>query len=170
MNTTFVRINFSSSELKWFPASVTSDFRIEYEPQGLTDGEHTLLIEATDETGNASGDKPYEVTFLINDETMLTFKSVFPNPSSSDFFFQFLLTGNVLPDYFSLQIFTSEGKLVQKFSDGDMIDFKLGINEMIWQARDLSGSLLPNGMYLYRMKINVKDKELNQQGKLMLIK
>ncbi len=166
----FVRINFSSSELKWFPASVTSDFRIEYEPQGLTDGEHTLLIEATDETGNASGDKPYEVTFLINDETMLTFKSVFPNPSSSDFFFQFLLTGNVLPDYFSLQIFTSEGKLVQKFSDGDMIDFKLGINEMIWQARDLSGSLLPNGMYLYRMKINVKDKELNQQGKLMLIK
>ena len=166
----FSRINFSSPEIKWFPATATSDFRVEYRPQTLTDGAYVLRVEAADATGNESGEEPYQITFLVKGETTFTFNSVFPNPSFSDFFFQFQLAGNVLPDFFSLQIFTTEGRLVQEFNQEDVTDFNIGFNELIWQANDLSGGSLPNGMYIYRMKISASDKEFNQQGKLMLIR
>ena len=164
----FVRISFSSTEVKWFPATATSDFIVEYKPQALADGEYTLVIEAADATGNESGEVPYRITFLVKNETTFIFKSTFPNPSSDYFFFQFQLTGNTLPDYFSLQIFTLEGRLIQQFTHDDLIDFNLGFNELIWQARDISGNLMPNGMYIYRMNISANDKEVNQQGKLVL--
>ena len=166
----FHRINFSSPEIKWFPATAASDFRVEYRPQTLADGEYVLRVEAADATGNESGEEPYQVTFLIKNETTFTFNSVFPNPASSDFSFRFQLTGNVLPDFFSLQIFTTDGRLVQEFTQEDVIDFNIGLNELIWQADDLSGGSLPNGMYIYRMKISANEKEVGEQGKLMLIR
>jgi hypothetical protein len=164
----FDRINFSSNEVKWFPATATLEFRIEYKPQSLADGEYTLMVEAVDASGNKSGVEPYQIIFLIKNETTFNFKSVFPNPSTSYFFFQFELTGNALPDYFYLQIFTMDGRLVQKFTQDDVEDFKLGSNELIWQAQDNSGARLPNGMYLYRMAIRANDTEINQNGKLLL--
>ena len=164
----FVRINLSSSEVKWFPAAATSDFRVEFKPQALIDGEYTLRVEASDATGNASSKEPYQVMFMVKNETTLALTAAFPNPSAGDFFFQFQLTGNILPDYFSLQVFTTDGRLVQEFIQDDIVDFNLGLNELIWQARDTSGNTLPNGMYIYRMTINVNDKEIKQQGKLVL--
>ncbi|MBK5279883.1 MAG: T9SS type A sorting domain-containing protein, partial [Bacteroidia bacterium] len=164
----FVRINFSNNEVTWFPATATSDFRIEYKPQALVDGDYTLRIEAVDGTGNASGEEPYQITFRIKNEVTLAFNSVFPNPSSGDFFFQFQLTGNVLPDSFSLQIFTTEGRLVQEFGEGAVKEFNIGLNEFIWQAHDISGSPLPNGLYIYRMDIISDGKEFTQQGKLLI--
>lgn len=167
-NCDFVRINFSSREVKWFPATATSDFRIEYRPQTLADSLYTLKVEATDASGNASDTEPYQVTFQVKNETTFELKSVFPNPSTHYFFFQFQLTGNVLPDYFSLQIFTTDGRLVQQFGIDDIADFNFGLNEFSWQANDLAGNLLPNGMYIYRMKIGANSLEINQQGKLVL--
>jgi len=166
----FTRINFNSSEIKWFPATTTSDFRVEFRPQNLTDGEYVLLVEAEDVTGNESGEEPYQIAFQVKNETTFSFNAVFPNPSSSNFSFQFLLTGNVLPDFFSLQIFTIDGKLVQEFNQMDLIDFKIGLNELIWQATELSGGSLPNGMYIYRLIVRANEKEVNQQGKLIQIR
>ncbi len=164
----FVRINFNSGEITWTPATATSNFKVEYKPKSLADGVYALEIEATDATGNKSGSEPYQITFQVKNETTFNFKSVFPNPSSEYFYFQFQLTGNTLPDYFDLQIFTTDGRLVQKFTQADVNDFKLGVNELIWQAYDLSGCALPNGMYLYRMRISSRDVEAQQQGKLIL--
>jgi hypothetical protein len=67
-----------------------------------------------------------------------------------------------------MSFLTSDGRLVQEFTQADFIDFKLGLNELIWQAHDLSGRALPNGMYLYRVRISANDVEAQQHGKLML--
>jgi hypothetical protein len=169
-NCGFTRINFSSSEIKWFSATPSSDFRVEYRPLALLDGAYVLRVEAADVTGNKSGEEPYQISFQVKSETTLTFNSVYPNPSSGNFYFQFQLTGNVLPDFFSLEIFTTDGRLVQEFNQEDVIDFKIGLNELIWQATDLAGGSLPNGMFIYRLKIGANEKEVNQQGKLVHIR
>ncbi len=166
----FTRINFSSAEIKWFRATPSSDFRVEYRPLALRDGGYVLRVEAADVSGNKSGEEPYQISFQVKNETTITFNSVYPNPSSGNFYFQFQLTGNGLPDFFSLQIFTTDGRLVQEFNPEDLIDFKIGLNELTWQATDLAGASLPNGMFIYRLKIRANEKEVNQQGKLIHIR
>ena len=125
-------------------------------------------MEATDATGNTSGKEPYQVMFIVKNETTLSLSSAFPNPSASDFFFQFLLSGNILPDYFSLQIFTTDGRLIHEFIQADILNFNIGLNELVWQARDTSGNSVPSGMYIYRMTIHANETEVKQHGKLVL--
>jgi len=163
----FARINFTQNDVKWFPATDSSDFRIEFTPQNLAEGKYQLSVDVQDATGNKSGAEPYKISFQVKTETVLELKEVFPNPSSADFFFRFLLTGNVLPDFFSLQIFTPDGRLLQEFGTGDT-QFHMGTNELRWQARDLAGNALPNGLYLYRLTISANGKQLSQNGKLVL--
>lgn len=163
----FERINFSRSDIKWFPASATSDFRIAFNPQGLAEGSYGLSIEVQDASGNKSGDSPYKVSFEVKSETRIQLQEVFPNPSSAEFYFRVWLTGNVLPDSFSLQIRTTDGRLVREFVTHDAV-FHIGTNELLWEARDNAGNVLPNGMYIYQMKISANGQTLSQNGKLIL--
>lgn len=163
----FERINLTQNDVKWFPATDTSDFRIEFTPQNLPEGKYTLSMEVQDATGNKSGAEPYKISFQVKTETMLEMKEVFPNPSSANFFFRFLLTGNVLPDYFSLQIFTPEGRMLQEFGTADA-QFHIGTNELMWEARDLSGNALPNGLYIYRLTLSSNGQQLSKNGILVL--
>ena len=100
----FTRIPLSSNDLKWFPATASSDFRIEYTPQ-LIDGDYELSAQVTDANGNESGTEPYQILFTVLSEPGLFLTSVYPNPSSGNFYFSFRLTGNELPDEFMLEIF-----------------------------------------------------------------
>jgi hypothetical protein len=164
------RIFLSRSDINWFPATATSDFKIEFKPTLLVEGEYVLSVEATDASGNGSGAEPYKITFQVKDETSLVFQSVFPNPSSSYFNFNFLLTGNVVPDEFTLIINSLEGAVQQKFDLDDLSDFHIGTNTLIWEPRDSGGNSLPSGMYLFRMKLGVNGKTYSNSGKLILIR
>ena len=164
------RIFLSRSDINWFPATATSDFKIEFKPTLLVEGEYVLTVEATDASGNGSGAEPYKITFQVKDETTLVFQSVFPNPSSSYFNFNFLLTGNVVPDEFTLVINSLEGAVQQKYDLVDLSDFHIGTNTLIWEPRDSGGNSLPSGMYLFRMKLGVNGKTYSNSGKLILIR
>jgi len=164
----FERINFSGDDVQWLPASASADFQIKYNPRNLPDGKYTLRVEAEDATGNASGPEPYEVNFMVDQEAALELKEVFPNPSSSDFFFRFLLKGNELPDDFSLRIYALDGRLMQQYALDDIRHFYVGTNEVQWQARDNSGNVLPGGMYIYRLRISTKELGATQNGKLII--
>ena len=163
------RIWFSSSAIKWFPATTTSHFRVEYTPS-LMDGPYVLSVEAADASGNASGEEPYEVSFQVKSDTEITFNGVYPNPSSVGFFFNFELTGNTLPQEFTLEIFSSTGQLVSRFGIEDVQKFYIGTNEIIWNGVDASGKPLTNGIYLYRLRVKVEDRDLNETGKLVWIR
>lgn len=160
----FSRISFSRSDVSWSSASATSDFEFNFSPLNLPEGTYILQVIAADASGNRSGTTPYEISFEVKNETTLALRSVYPNPSTGIFNFNFVLSGNVLPDDFSLQIFSSDGKLVGDFSKQDVTRFFIGTNILPWQATTDSGLLI------YRLNISANGKSVSQSGKLILIR
>lgn len=165
----FRRIALSSPEVKWFAATENSNFKIEFTPT-LADGEYVLSAQVADVNGNLSGVVPYEISFSVKSEPTLQFSGAYPNPSSGDFFFRFLLTGNELPTDFLLEIFSIEGQLIHTFNAGSIQQFHVGTNELIWNGRDASGGFLPRGMYVYRLQLKAGFLEKYSQGKLILMR
>jgi len=125
-----------------------------------------LQVNGSDASGNASGVEPYNVDFQIKDETTLLLRSVYPNPSKDIFNFSFVLSGNVLPDDFSLQIYTSEGRLLQQFGINDVSHFIIGINNLPWSASQESQASL----FIYRLTLRANGKTVSQHGKLVFVK
>ncbi len=162
----FKRINFNRSDLHWTPATASSDFEVTFKPINLPQGTYALQINGSDESGNASGPEPYSVDFQIENETTLALRSVYPNPSRDIFNFSFVLSGNVLPDDFSLQIYTSDGRLFQQFGMNDVSNFIIGINNLPWDASQQSQS----GLFIYRLTLRADGKTVSQNGKLVLMK
>ncbi len=169
-NCSFTRIPLSSGSVKWFPATLTSDFYVDFTPTELVDGQYVLSVQATDASGNLSGAVPYEITFNVKSNTELNFKGVYPNPSSIGFFFNFELSGNILPEDFLLEVFSSTGQLVTRFGIEDIEKFYIGTNEIVWNGTDTSGKLLANGVYLYRMNMQTNGVNVIETGRLVWIR
>lgn len=165
----FKRIPLSGSDVKWYAATVDSNFRIEFTPQ-LGDGDYVFSAQVADASGNLSGATPYEISFTVKSEPSLSLASVFPNPSTRDFFFSFILTGNELPDEFLLEIFTTQGQRLRTFTSDNIQQFNIGTNQLLWDGREATGAYLPRGVYVYRMRVKTPSKETSTQGKLVLMR
>ncbi|MEQ1587601.1 MAG: C25 family cysteine peptidase, partial [Cyclobacteriaceae bacterium] len=165
----FTRIPFSGDDVKWFAATLNSNFRIEFTPQ-LADGDYVLSAQLADASGNLSGATPYEISFKVKSEPSLSLTSVFPNPSTGDFFFSFILTGNELPDEFLLEIFTTQGQRQRTFTSNSIQQFNIGTNQLLWDGREATGAYLPRGVYVYRMRVKTPSIETSTQGKLVLMR
>lgn len=166
----FKPIYFKGSDVTWSPATATTNFQLNFNPINLAPNTYTLRAQAQDASGNKSGVKPYEVNFRVAETNSLELRSVYPNPSSGAFYFNFVLSGNALPSEFSLQIVTLEGKILQNFTTNDVSLFRIGINELTWNGSDDRGQLMPNGLYLYKLNLMVDGKSYLQQGKLAIVK
>jgi hypothetical protein len=165
----FTRIPLSSNDLKWFPATASSDFRIEYTPQ-LIDGDYELSAQVADANGNLSSVDPYLISFTVLSEPGLSLTSVYPNPSSGNFYFSFRLTGNELPDEFMLEIFNLQGQAVRTFTIEDVQHFNIGTNTLAWDGHEATGAYLPRGIYVYRLRIKAGTIEESTQGKLVVMR
>ncbi len=166
-NCPFKRISFSRSDVQWTPASAKADFTTVFKPNNLSEGTYTLQVNGTDDSGNPSGTTPYEVTFNVKNETTLSLQSVYPNPSGDIFNFGFILSGNVLPDDFSLQVYSLEGQLIQQFGLKDVSGFYIGNNELHWNAAQGNRT---DGILIYHLTVRANGKTVSQSGKLILAK
>lgn len=165
----FTRIPLSSSDVKWYPATAGTPFRIEYSPR-LTDGPYELSAQVADANGNKSGEEPYLISFAVHTEPGLSLTSVYPNPSSGNFYFSFLLTGNELPDEFLLEIFNLQGQPVRTFTLDDVQYFHIGTNTLAWDGHEATGAYLPRGIYAFRLQIKAGTVKEFAQGKLVVIR
>jgi hypothetical protein len=170
VNCPFTRIPMSSRAVKWYPATLTSDFRVDFTPTNLVEGMYVLSVQAIDASGNPAGTLPYQISFQVKAETLLNFKGVYPNPSSTGFFFNFELLGNTLPNEFLLEIFSATGQRVNQFGIEDIRKFYIGTNELNWNGEDASGNIMPNGVYIYRLRMKASDKSIIEKGKLVWIR
>lgn len=152
----FSSIAFSDPNLTWSPASEENDFSIEYRSPRLEDGIYTLSVQAKDESGNEVGEKPYEISFEVINESRITHFYPFPNPFSSSTRFVFTLTGSQVPERIKIQIMTVSGKVVREITHEEIGPIHIGnnITEYAWDGRDEFGDQLANGVYLYRVLID----------------
>jgi hypothetical protein len=163
MNTgTEKRIYFKDSLgndiLEWTPGNLPENkFRIIYSPEFIEDGIYQLRVQATDASGNESGDYDYVIRFEVITKSSITNILNYPNPFSTSTRFVFELTGSVIPDEIRIEIYTVTGKLVKVIDQTDLGTIRVGrnITDYAWDGTDMYGDRLANGVYFYRVKSRI---------------
>lgn len=164
----FQRINFSRNDVIWKAATASTDFTVLFSPQNLGDGTYTLRVEAGDAEQNSSGVTPYEISFVVAHEPAVTLTPPHPNPFYVETSIQVIIAGDGLTTYFySLQIFNTNGTLVQELSDQSQ-GLPVGNNRIVWDGSGSDGRSIPNGIYLYRLQIGDGGQKREYHGKMVL--
>lgn len=159
-------VYFDRSDVKWFPATATSDFRVEYKPISLPEGTYTLQINAVDTKGNPGGTEPYVLNFTVLADNSIVIEKPYPNPSASDVYFTITLTGDQQPDTMYMEILNANGQTVTTFTKHDLF---IGTNVLMWHRQNMAGGIVPEGMYLYRMILTRSGKQVKTaNGKIIL--
>ncbi|MFY0599678.1 MAG: hypothetical protein JXR03_08395 [Cyclobacteriaceae bacterium] len=161
----YERINMSSSQINYTPASNESDFEIEYLPVSLEDGVYNLRVQGQDESGNESGLQAFEVSFEVITESSITHFYPYPNPFSTSTRFVFTLTGSEIPEEIKIQIMTISGRVVREITQDEIGPLKIGnnISEYAWDGKDEYGDRLANGVYLYKVFVRQNGDRLKHR-------
>lgn len=95
---------------------------------------------------------------------MITNLLNYPNPFTTSTAFVFTLTGTQIPNRFRIQILTVTGKIVKEINKEELGPLKIGnnITEYKWDGRDQFGQPLANGVYLYRVLIDIDRKKMEK--------
>jgi len=162
----FERISFSWPNVVWQAATEGSDFVVEYQPEKLDDGIYTIQAQAVDASGNLSGTEPYSIRFEVVNESQITNFYPYPNPFSSSTRFVFTLTGAEIPDEIIIQIMTISGTIVREITQDEIGPIKIGnnITQYAWDGRDEFGDQLANGVYLYRVKVQLNGESMEMRA------
>lgn len=162
------RVNFSRSDVKWSVAD--NQVIVEFTPQNLESGEYTFYAQGHDVSGNSSGDEPYKVSFVVEDEEGMIFYDPYPNPSPAGFYFEFTAAGDVPPDSFELNIIDREGRDIARFSEENAPVLRVGINQLRWSGLDSQGHRLSEGLYFYLLTVRSGQYEFKKSGRIMIIR
>ena len=178
------RVNLSGSDISWTPATDKAPFKIVYSPMSLEDAMHKLEVNVEDASGNKSGAEPYSINFEVINKSSITHFYPYPNPFSTSVKFIFTLTGSDIPDEILIRIMTVSGRVVREITQQEIGPIRIGNNETAyaWDGRDEFGDQLANGVYLYKVYIQLNGQKIelresagdkgftNGYGKLYLLK
>lgn len=156
------RIHFESApglssdrnKMKYTPAVLPDNsFTIEYAPEFIVDGVYKIDVQASDESGNLSGQYNYRISFEVINQSTITEVVNYPNPFSTSTRFVFTLTGSEIPQQMKIQIMTVTGKIVREIFQNEIGPIHIGrnITQYAWDGKDQYGDQLANGVYLYRV-------------------
>lgn len=162
------RVDFSRSDVSWSVSN--NQIVVEFTPKGLKNGEYGLHVEGYDVSGNPSGDEPYEVSFVVEDEEGMIFYAPYPNPSPIGFYFEFAAAGDAPPESLVLNIIDREGRSVARFTEENAPALRVGINQLRWSGLDAQGHRLSDGLYFYLLVVKSAGHEFKNSGSIMIIR
>ena len=145
---------FFANGLQFTPAQLPSNScKIEWKPEFAEDGKYKMIVQAVDRSSNVSGATDYNIQFEIINKQTITEVLNYPNPFSTSTRFVFTLTGNEIPDIFTIQIMTITGKVVKEITKNELGNLHIGrnITDYAWDGKDEFGDKLANGVYLYKV-------------------
>ena len=163
----YFRDSMGNEILEWTPASLPENrFKILYTPEFNEDGEYQLRVQATDASGNESGDYDYIISFEVITRSTITHVLNYPNPFSTSTRFVFELTGSVIPDEFRIEIYTVTGRLVKVIDKAEIGPINIGrnITDYAWDGHDMYGDQLANGVYFYRIKTRIAGESIEHRS------
>jgi len=152
--------------MQWVAADLQNKkFKIIYPALFTDNGKYSLMIQATDRSGNLSGDIQYRVNFEVIKEPSITYLMNYPNPFSTSTRFVFTLTGSVVPENIIIQIMTVTGRVVREITESEIGRIYIGrnITEFDWNGTDEFGDQLANGVYLYRVKAQINGEDIKHR-------
>ncbi|MDR6194185.1 flagellar hook assembly protein FlgD [Siphonobacter sp. BAB-5404] len=149
--TALQRISFQNPNVSWQMVS-ENDFRATYQPKNLPEGTYYFQVNGSDATGNLAGSTPYNITFVVKNETGIQQLVVSPNPLTYYTRFSLNLTGTSVPDAMAIEIYNLQGQLLRIISNENQ-KLQIGQNDYYWDGTDQRGSRLPIGTYIYKLKI-----------------
>jgi hypothetical protein len=151
-----------------FPSTGSEKAELEYQPQ-LSDGGHTLFIDAQDASGNPLSGSGFRIDFSVRNAPTLQDVYNYPNPFSNDTYFTFNLTGSTLPDELKIRIYTVAGRLIHTLLVPPNL-LRFGFNRFYWDGRDHDGNEIANGVYFYTMVLKSGDKTFNVTERLAKVR
>ncbi len=165
----FESVYFRQNDVRWYPATDISDFKVLFTPRDLPTGEYRLRVNAEDGSGNAAGELPYEIRFRVDREQRLVVTSAYPNPFSWQTSFDVLVTGgSAVPTFYELRVSTVNGRLVAE-QRGLAEDFHIGLNTITWNSTASDGRPLSGGVYYYQLYIYSEGEQKVYFGKIIKI-
>jgi hypothetical protein len=151
------RIYFNDPNLVFHPATGTDNNRasIELTPTFTLDGDHKLIIQARDITGNQSGRFDHKVGFKIITKSSVSNFLNYPNPFTTSTRFVYTMTGAEPPARYKIQIMTTSGRIVREITQDELGPLRVGTHQtdFAWDGTDEFGDRLAKGVYLYRMLV-----------------
>ncbi|MDA3882383.1 MAG: C25 family cysteine peptidase [Bacteroidales bacterium] len=149
----------NSSVVQFIPADERSRrSTIIVNPTFFEDGEYTLHIQVRDVSNNYAGSQEYILHFTINHEAQVSVLYNYPNPCKTYTTFRFVLTGTKIPKHAFINIYSENGTCVSRI-DLSQTNLHIGTNTISvnWQAQDIHGIALPNGIYMYTLSFDAKE-------------
>lgn len=166
LNCSPTEIFFSRPDVSWTAATDSTEFQIAFVPDQLDTGTYMLFVEAADASGNSPG-ATFQVEFRVSDEVQLHLGNPYPNPAVDEVRFEVTFTSDVLPEYSLLEIHDAQGRVISELHPSG---YHTGKNLFRWDGTDLSGSRVPNGLYLYRYTIQLQGKKSVFRGRLVIFR
>lgn len=166
--TTYEKISYTDKALQFIAAKNGNNNKsnIYYKPtEPLPDGIYGLRVNAHDASGNASGNKDFEVNFEVVNESSITHFYPYPNPFTTRMHFVFTLTGTEVPDYLKVQIINPAGKVVREILQNEFGPIQIGnnISSFVWDGTDQYGDRLANGVYFYQVFAKLHGKAIKSR-------
>ncbi len=149
--------------MRFIPASAAPNTAnratIEMTPHFSESGRYTLVVQARDVSGNASGELDYRIHFEVINEARISNVLNYPNPFTTSTRFVYTLTGEEPPAQFTIRIMTVSGRIVRELTQADLGPLRVGthLTDHPWDGTDMYGDKLANGVYLYQ--VLAKDRE-----------
>ena len=146
----------SSPDSSFEPGSASEGSVVTFRPS-LEKGDHTLLVQLNDVSGNLADTTAYRITFKVETEPGLLDVYNYPNPFAHETQFTFNLVGSQLPNELKIKIYSVAGRLIQELDvwGGQL---RIGFNRVPWDGRDREGDELANGVYFYKIAMDVGGK------------
>ncbi len=158
-----IPIRFSDPRVTFHPANTQNDNEamVEFTPLLEQDGQYELTIQASDVTGNESGEQDYRVSFEVIQKRSISNILPYPNPFSTATQFVYTLTGNEAPEYFLIRIMTVSGRVVREISKEEFGPMEIGthLSQFVWDGTDEFGDRLANGVYLYQVLVRNENRD-----------
>lgn len=155
----------ASNFTQTFDPTAPTSADITYAPD-LANGEYQLQITAADTSENIA---EFVTTFTLNEKVTLSEVFNAPNPVDRTFggktFFTYHLAQ--APDAVTIKIYSVNGRLLKTLED---VSANRGTNETGWDCRDEAGVRCANGVYFYRVIADTENGNIEQVGKLAILR
>lgn len=167
-NCVFRPVYFSDAAVTWIPESDQSEFELHLKKQFEADGIYKLRVIASDVSGNLAGQDPYEIAFSVAHQSLVSISSPHPNPFSDRTHFEIMVSGESIPYETSLTVINTRGEVVRMFDNDSFGELHVGKNTFTWGGLNANGVPIPNGIYIFKVRVKTDQGVSEKVGKIVI--